>query len=375
MAKSSTSKTVVKSKKEFISASSYEFLNKYINNPSPVGFETSGQKIWLEYIKKFVDTTYSDAYGTAVGVINPNASFKVVIEAHADEISWFVNYINDQGLIYLKRNGGVDHQIAPSMRVWIHGKKGPVKAVFGWPAIHTRLSNPEQKEPQPKVETLTLDCGARSKKEAEALGIHIGAVVTYQEGMDALANNFIIGRAFDNRIGGFMIAEVARLLKMNKKKLPYSLHIVNAVQEEIGLRGAEMIARRIKPNIAIITDVTHDTHTPMINKAIEGDIQCGKGPSLAYAPAIHNKLLKIVEDTASAKKIPVQFRTLSRSTGTDTDSFAYANDGCPSVLISIPLRYMHTTVEMIHKKDIADTIQLMYETLLVLTPKTNLSYL
>lgn len=375
MAKSSTSKSGVKSKKEFISASSYEFLNKYINNPSPVGFETSGQKIWLEYIKKFVDTTYSDAYGTAVGVINPNASFKVVIEAHADEISWFVNYINDQGLIYLKRNGGVDHQIAPSMRVWIHGKKGPVKAVFGWPAIHTRLSNPEQKEPQPKVETLTLDCGARSKKEAEALGIHIGAVVTYQEGMDALANNFIIGRAFDNRIGGFMIAEVARLLKMNKKKLPYSLHIVNAVQEEIGLRGAEMIARRIKPNIAIITDVTHDTHTPMINKAIEGDIQCGKGPSLAYAPAIHNKLLKIVEDTASAKKIPVQFRTLSRSTGTDTDSFAYANDGCPSVLISIPLRYMHTTVEMIHKKDIADTIQLMYETLLVLTPKTNLSYL
>ena len=147
------------------------------------------------------------------------------------------------------------------------------------------------------------------------------------------------------------------------------------VQEEIGLRGAEMIARRIKPNIAIVTDVTHDTHTPMINKAIEGDIQCGKGPSLAYAPAIHNKLLAIIEETAKNKKIPVQFRTLSRSTGTDTDSFAYANDGCPSVLISIPLRYMHTTVEMIHKKDIVDTIQLMYETLLQLSPKTNLNYL
>ena len=375
MAKSSTKKPVAKSKKELISAASYQFLTNYINNPSPVGFETSGQKIWLEYLTKYVDTTYTDAYGTAVGVINPNAPFKVVIEAHADEISWFVNYINDQGLIYLKRNGGVDHQIAPSMRVWIHGKKGPVKAVFGWPAIHTRLSNPEQKEPQPKVDNLTLDCGARSKKEVEALGIHIGAVVTYQEGIDELANDFIIGRAFDNRVGGFMIAEVARLLKENKKKLPFGLYIVNAVQEEIGLRGAEMIARRIKPNIAIITDVTHVTHTPMINKAIEGDIQCGKGPSLAYAPAIHNKLLAIVENAAKAKKIPVQFRTLSRSTGTDTDSFAYANEGCPSVLISMPLRYMHTTVEMIHKKDIVDTIQLMYETLLVLTPKTNLSYL
>lgn len=373
--KVSTSKENSSKKKELINSTSYQFLKEYTNNPSPVGFETSGQKIWLNYLTPFVDTTFTDPYGTAVGVINPDAPFKVVIEAHADEISWFVNYINEQGLIHLKRNGGVDHQIAPSMRVWIHGKKGPVKAVFGWPAIHTRMSNPEQKEPQPKVDNLTLDCGARSKKEVEALGIHIGAVVTYEEGFDELAHDFIIGRAFDNRVGGFMIAEVARLLKENKKKLPFGLYIVNAVQEEIGLRGAEMIARRIKPNIAIVTDVTHDTHTPMINKAIEGDIQCGKGPSLAYAPAIHNKLLAIVEETAKNKKIPVQFRTLSRSTGTDTDSFAYANDGCPSVLISIPLRYMHTTVEMIHKKDIVDTIQLMYETLLQLSPKTNLNYL
>jgi putative aminopeptidase FrvX len=375
MATKKSSTKTTKKKDSVVTATSMAFLKNYINTPSPVGFESGGQKVWLEYIKKYTDEIFTDPYGTAVGVINPGAPFKVVIEAHADEISWFVNYINDQGLIYLKRNGGVDHQIAPSMRVWIHGKKGPVKAVFGWPAIHTRLSNPEQKEPQPKVDNLTLDCGARSKKEVEALGIHIGAVVTYQEGIDELANDFIIGRAFDNRVGGFMIAEVARLLKENKKKLPFGLYIVNAVQEEIGLRGAEMIARRIKPNIAIITDVTHDTHTPMINKAIEGDIQCGKGPSLAYAPAIHNKLLAIVENTAKAKKIPVQFRTLSRSTGTDTDSFAYANDGCPSVLISLPLRYMHTTVEMIHKKDIVDTIQLMYETLLTLTPKTNLSYL
>ncbi len=361
--------------KTVFSDESLQFLKKYINTASPVGFETSGQKLWLEYIKPYSDTFYTDPYGTAVAVINPTAPFKVVIEAHADEISWFVNYINDQGLIYLKRNGGVDHQIAPAKRVWIHGKKGPVKAVFGWPAIHTRMSNAEQKEPSPKVENLCLDCGARNKKEVEALGIHIGAVVTYEEGYDELAYDFLIGRAFDNRVGGFMIAEVARLLKENNKKLPFGLYIVNAVQEEIGLRGAEMIARRIKPDIAIITDVTHDTSTPMISKAIEGDIQCGKGPSLAYAPAIHNKLLQLVQDVAEKKKIPVQLRTLSRSTGTDTDSFAYANDGCPSVLISIPLRYMHTTVEMIHKKDIEETIKLMYETLLVITPKTNLSYL
>ncbi len=364
-----------KEHKSLLSTKSMDFLKNYINNPSPVGFETSGQKLWLEYIKPYTDSFFTDPYGTAVAVINPDAAFKVVIEAHADEISWFVNYINDQGLIYLKRNGGVDHQIAPSMRVFIHGKKGPVKAVFGWPAIHTRHNSADSKEPQPKVENLTLDCGANNKKDAEALGIHIGAVVTYADGYDELANDFLIGRAFDNRVGGFMIAEVARLLKENSKKLPFGLYIVNAVQEEIGLRGAEMIARRIKPNVAIITDVTHDTSTPMISKAIEGDIQCGKGPSLAYAPAIHNKLLQLVQDVAEKKSIPVQLRALSRSTGTDTDSFAYANDGCPSVLISIPLRYMHTTVEMIHKKDIEETIKLMYETLLTLSPKTNLSYL
>ncbi|MBS1746982.1 MAG: M20/M25/M40 family metallo-hydrolase [Bacteroidetes bacterium] len=358
-----------------INDASLNFLKSYINTPSPVGFESSGQKVWLNNIKQFVDTTFVDPYGTAVGVINPDAAFKVVIEAHADEISWFVNYINDQGLIYLKRNGGVDHQIAPAMRVLIHGKKGVVKAVFGWPAIHTRHSGSDPKEPHPKPENLFLDCGARSKKEVEALGIHIGAVVTYQDGFDELSNNYFIGRAFDNRIGGFMIAEVARMIHQHKNKLPYSLYVVNAVQEEIGLRGAEMIARRIKPNVAIVTDVTHDTTTPMINKLVEGDVSCGKGPVLSYAPAVHNKLLSFVGDIAEKEKLPVQWRSLSRSTGTDTDSFAYANDGCPSVLISIPLRYMHTTVEMLHRDDIENTIRLMYEAVIKITPTTNLNYL
>jgi putative aminopeptidase FrvX len=359
--------------KEVLTQKSLDFLKEYINNPSPVGFETAGQRLWLNYLKPYVDETFTDPYGTAVGVINPGREFKIVIEAHADEISWYVNYITAEGLIYLKRNGGVDHQIAPSLRVIVHGKKGPVRAVFGWPAIHTRIGSAD-KEQAPKVENVFLDCGARTKKEIEDLGIHVGNVVTYTDGFEELAYNYFIGRAMDNRIGGFMIAEVARLLKEAKKKLPYSLYIVNAVQEEIGLRGAEMIARRIKPNVAIVTDVTHDTGTPMINKMIEGETGCGKGPSLSYGPAVHNKLLDLVADVAGKNKIPVQLRAVSRSTGTDTDSFAYANDGCPSVLISIPLRYMHTTVEMLHRNDVEQTIKLMYETVLTLKPDTNLSY-
>ena len=367
MAKSKKSNSVITEK-------SLSFLKDYINTPSPVGFETGGQKVWLNYIKDYVDTTFTDAYGTAVGVINPNKTFKVVIEAHADEISWFVNYISPEGLIYLKRNGGVDHQVAPSQRVMVHGKKGPVKAVFGWPAIHTRSGNLDGKEQQPKVDNLFLDCGARSKKEVADVGIHVGNAVTYADGFDEVSYGNFIARAFDNRIGGFMIAEVARLLKENKKTLPFALYIVNAVQEEIGLRGAEMIARKIKPDIAIITDVTHDSTTPMINKLIEGDCACGKGPALVYGPAVHNKLLGVIERVAEKNKIPLQLRAVSRSTGTDTDSFAYANDGCPSALISIPLRYMHTTVEMLHRDDVDNTIKLIYESVLALSPKTNLSY-
>ena len=198
--------------KSILNDNSFLFLKNYLNNASPTGFESSGQKLWLNYIRPYIDTHFVDPYGTAVGVLNPDEKFKVVIEAHADEISWFVNYITNDGLIYL------DHQIAPGKRVIIQGKKGPVKAVFGWPAIHTRIGGGE-KETQPKVDNLFLDCGARTKKEVEALGIHIGSVATYEEGFDELAYDYYIGRAMDNRVGGFMIAEVARLLKENRPGL------------------------------------------------------------------------------------------------------------------------------------------------------------
>lgn len=355
--------------------SSLQFLKEYLNNPSPTGFESGGQKRWLEYINPYIDTHFVDAYGTAVGIINPNTSFKVVIEAHADEISWFVNYISPEGLIYVIRNGGSDQQIAPSKRVNIHTKKGIVKAVFGWPAIHTRHRSADGKDPQPKMENIFLDCGARSRKEVEDLGIHVGCVITFEDGFETLNYDYYICRAIDNRIGGFMIAEVARLLKEHKQKLPFSLYVVNAVQEEIGLRGAEMIARRIKPDVAIITDVCHDSTTPMINKNIEGEIKCGSGPTITYGPAVHNILRDLIIKTAEKEKIPYQRAAVSRSTGTDTDAFAYANDGTPSALISIPLRYMHTTVEMVKKDDIENTIQLIYHTLLNITPKINFKYL
>jgi putative aminopeptidase FrvX len=359
------------STKSILKKSSLEFLETYLNNASPTGFEASGQKLWMEYLKPYVDTFITDTYGTAVGIVNPDAKFKVVIEGHADEISWYVNYITDDGLIYVIRNGGSDHQIAPSKRVNIHTKNGIVKGVFGWPAIHTRG---RAKEEAATLHNIFIDCGCETKEEVEKLGVHVGCVITYPDEFMILNENKFICRAIDNRMGGFMIAEVARLLKENKVKLPFGLYIVNSVQEEIGLRGAEMIAQTIKPNVAIITDVCHDTTTPMIDKKIEGDLKMGKGPVIAYAPATQNILRELIVDTAIEKEIPFQRHASSRVTGTDTDAFAYSNGGVPSALISLSLRYMHTTVEMVHRDDVENVIKLIYETLLKIENNHNFSY-
>lgn len=344
--------------KKIITSKSEKFLEAYLNNPSPTGFESEGQKLWLEYLSPYIDEYFTDNYGSVVGVINPKASYKVVIEAHADEISWFVNYITKDGFVYLRKNGGSDHLIAPSKRVNIHTDKGIVKGIFGWPAIHMR----QQKEDAPTMKNIFLDCGCDTKEEVEKLGIHVGCVATFEDEFMILNKNRYVGRALDNRMGGFMIAEVARLLKEDKTKLPFALYIVNSVQEEIGLRGAEMIAQRIKPDVAIITDVCHDTHTPMVDKIENGDLKSGDGPVLTYGPAVQNNLLKQIISTATKNKIPFQRAAASRSTGTDTDAFAYSNEGVSSALISLPLRYMHTTVETVRKEDVENTIRLLLET-------------
>ncbi|MDB4121927.1 M42 family metallopeptidase [Flavobacteriaceae bacterium] len=350
---------------------SLTFLEKYLNNAAPTGYEWDGQKIWMDYLKPYVDEFITDTYGTAVAVINPKAKYKVVIEGHADEISWYVNYISDTGLLYVIRNGGSDHQIAPSKIVNIHTKNGIVKGVFGWPAIHTRNKG---KEETPKLDNIFIDIGAKDKKEVEKMGVHVGCVITYPDAFFILNKDKFVCRALDNRMGGFMIAEVARLLKENKKTLPFGLYITNSVQEEIGLRGAQMIAERIKPNVAIVTDVTHDTTTPMIEMKTQGDAEIGKGPVIAYAPAVQQKLRDLITDTAQAKKIPFQRAALSRATGTDTDAFAYSGSGVASALISLPLRYMHTTVEMVHRDDVENVIKLIYESLLKIKDGDSFSY-
>ncbi|MEO5905181.1 MAG: M42 family metallopeptidase [Saprospiraceae bacterium] len=350
-----------------------KFLREYLSNASPTGYETKGQELWIDYIKPYADEWHTDVYGTAYAIINPGKKYKVIIEGHADEISWYVNYISDKGFIHVIRNGGSDQTIAASRRVRIHTKQGIVRGVFGWPAIHVRRG--KDLTLSPTLENIFIDVGAKDKKEIESMGIHIGCVVTYDDPYEEINKRNFIGRALDNRLGGFCMAEVARKLSEGKVKLPYSLYVVNSVQEEVGLRGAQMIAETIRPDVAICCDVTHDTHTPLIDPKQEGDIRLGDGPAIAYAPSVHRKLLELIEETAAENKIPIQRVASSRSTGTDTDAFAYAIGGIPSALISIPLRYMHTTVEMANFEDVDHLIELFVACLKKIKPGYNFKYL
>jgi len=349
----------------------YAFMQRYLNHNSPTGFESSGQKIWYDYINDFADEMYLDNYGTAYGVVNPGQDTKVVIEAHADEISWFVHYITAEGFIHVIRNGGSDPHVAPSKRVKIFGSKGVVPGIFGWPAIHTRRSEDKL---SPKLDTIFLDVGATSKKEVLELGVDVGAVVVFDDDLMTLGDDLIVGRALDNRMGGFCIAQTLRLLKENSIELPFSLYVVNSVQEEIGLRGAQMIASHIKADAAIVVDVTHDTNTPHIDKKKYGDVKLGGGPSVTYAPAVHQKLLKLIQSAAADNDISLQKEASSRSTGTDTDAFAYSGPGTPSALVSLPLRYMHTTVETAHRSDIAGVVGVLYHTLQLIESGHNFKY-
>ena len=332
-----------------------EFLEKYLNATSPTGLETAGQQVWLDYIRPYVDETFTDIYGTAVGILNPGKDYKVVIEAHADEIGWTVNHIDSKGFIRVVRNGGSDHHIAPGMPVQILGDNGIVKGHFGWPAIHERKGKGAV---TPEVDNLFVDVEASSKEEVEKLGIYVGTPMVYDTKFTERDGKYI-SRALDNRIGGYMIAQVARKLKEKGKELPFSLYIVNAVQEEIGLCGAQMIAQTIKPDVAIITDVCHDTSTPHLNPMRAGDTVGGKGPVLFRGADIQMNLHKQILEVAKDNKMPFQRGTYNGNSGTDTKAFYTSNGGVACQLISLPLKYMHTNVETVNKKDVKNVIKLI----------------
>lgn len=329
---------------------SLDFLRRLINTPSPVGHEARGQRVWLDYAKQFADETFSDTYGNCVAVLNKGGSPRVMLAGHADEIAMAVNYINDEGYIYVRKMGGVDAAITKAQRVMIHTPNGPVKGVVGNVAPHLMK---DEKEPKlPKIHDLFIDIGVASRKDAEKL-VQVGNPITLVDEFDLLRNDLAVARAFDNRIGTFAVIEALRLLKESKGKLQAEVCAVSNVQEEVGLFGARQIAYSLKPDVAVVVDVTHATDYPTINKPQHGDIKVGKGPTITHGGCNHPEVVARLEQVARNKKIALQHEAISSTSGTDTDGIFWTRGGIASALVSLPNRYMHSPVEVVSLKDLA----------------------
>ncbi len=335
---------------------SLKFLQRLINTPSPPGHEVRGQRVWLEYVRDYADETFSDDYGNAVAVINKGGSPRLMLCGHADEIAMTVNYINDQGYVYVRKLGGVDPAITRAQRVTIHSKKGAVKGVVGNVAPH--LQKQEKQRTIPEIHDLFIDVGASSRAEAEKL-IEIGDPITLNDEFELLRGDLAIARAFDNRIGTFAVAETLRLLADHRKKLKAEVSVVSNIMEEIGALGARQIAYTIKPDVALVVDVTHATDCPTVSLPQHGDIKVGRGPTLTRGGCNHTEVVSRLVKVARDRKIKLQFEAMSASSGTDTDVIFWTRGGIPSALISLPDRYMHSPVEMVSLRDLERIPELM----------------
>jgi endoglucanase len=335
---------------------SLQFLTKLVNTPSPVGHEVRGQRVWLDYVKAFADETFSDAYGNCVAVLNKGGSPKLMMAGHADEIAMAVNYIDEDGYVYVRKMGGVNAAITKAQRVVIHTRLGPVKGVVGNVAPHLTK---EEKDPKPpKMHELFLDIGAKGRKEAEKL-VRVGDPITITAEFDLLRNDLVIARAFDNRIGTFAVAEALRLLRESKTRLHAEICAVSNVQEEVGLLGARQIAYSLKPDVALVVDVTHATDYPTVNKPQHGDVRVGSGPSVTHGGCNHPEVVARIEQIAKSKKIPLQHEATSGTSGTDTDVIFWTRGGIASGLISLPNRYMHSPVEVVSLRDLEHIPELL----------------
>lgn len=334
-----------------------EFLFRLLSTPSPTGFEVEGQRVWAKYVRQFSDRVENDAYGSAWAVLDGQSETKLMLEAHADEIGFMIKYVSPDGFVHIDRIGGSDYATARGRKIIFAGDKGPVKGIIGNTAIHLRDRSGGEKAPE--VHELYVDVGASSDREVEKLGLRVGHPAVYADTVEEFGNDRLIGRAIDNRIGGFIIAEVMRRLHRAKSRPPVTVIAANCVQEEIGGYGARMLTYRLQPDVAICLDVTHATDTPGIEKTKHGLVKLGGGPSVTHGTCCHPNVVQRILKVAAKKKIPVQHESTSRYSGTDTDSIFQVRSGVPSGLVSLPLRCMHSVVEQVDLKDVEQVIELL----------------
>jgi putative aminopeptidase FrvX len=342
---------------------SLEFLISLLETASPSGFESPVQRLWMNYVGEFADETGSDAWGNCHATINPNGTPRILLVGHSDEIGFMVKYISDDGFVYFQGIGGVDAALVRGQRVWVHGRAGKVPGVTGQLAIH--LQEQDDRKKVPELHSMFIDIGANNRKQAEKL-VRVGDAITYQASVQSLSGNTIAARGCDNRVGIFCAAEGLRMyaqrIKSGKRKLSSAgpcVIAVSTIQEENGLYGASMAGYSLKPEVALVVDVTHATDTPLNDKKKHGDVKLGSGPVISIGSSNHTCVNELLEKVAKKEKIPYQFEINPRWTGTDADAIFLQRGGVPCASLGIPNRYMHTPVEIVNLSDLESMSKLL----------------
>jgi len=349
---------------------SLSFLKALLEAPSPSGYEQPAQRVWRDYVSSFADTVTSDRHGNAIAAINPGGKPRVMLAGHCDELGFMINYINDQGFLNFLAIGGHDVAIVPGRRVTIHTANGPVKGVIGKRAIRL-MTQQERDDPKPKIEGYWIDIAVKSKDEAKEL-VAIGDPVTYNVAFEELRNGIAVSRAFDDKAGAFVVAEALRLIAENRADLKAAVYAVSTVQEEVGLRGAQTSAFGIDPDVGIAVDVTHATDSPDMDKRKAGEVNLGGGPAISRGANISPIVFDRLVDAAKKNEIAYQVEGAPRGTGTDANVIQLTRSGVATGLVSLPLRYMHTTVETIALSDMEQSARMLATFCADLTPDTSL---
>lgn len=328
---------------------SLEFFRDLLATPSPSGWEGQVQQKWLDYVRPFADEVHSDSYGNCHAVFNPGGSPKIMVVGHADELGFQVNYISKEGFIYFVAIGGLDPSLARGQRVLVHGRNRVVEGVIGALAFHLR--DKEKGNKAPEIHELFIDVGATCAEEV-LQDVAVGDPITYKVGYDVLRPDVWTARGCDNAIGIFCSAEVLRLCH-EAKNLDACVIAASSVQEENGAFGAAMLGYNVKPDASLVVDVGHATDIPFCDPKRVGDVKLGGGPIISRGSVNHPAMVNRLRAVAERQEIPVQWATDPRWSSTDADSIFIQRGGIPSAVVSLPNRYMHSPVEIIHLKDLA----------------------
>ena len=334
------------------------FLTDLLAARSPSGYEAEAQRVFDLHVKPSADTYAHDAMGNRIATLNPKGDPTLMLAGHIDELGLIITYINDKGFIYFDTIGGQDRSLIPGRRVIIQTAHGPVKGVTGKRALH--LMDEADRKKVPELHELWMDIGAKSKKEAlERVGI--GDVATLDHGFELIHGSIGAARAFDDKVGAYIVGETLIRLAKQKKKLAAKVVSVATTQEEIGVRGATTAVYGVNPHIAVAVDVGHATDHPDCDNRKFGETKLGGGPMLCRGANINPKVFDRLLAAAKRLEIPYQIEADPRPTGTDARAIQVGRAGVATGLISVPLRYMHTPSEMVDLVDVERCVQLLVE--------------